>query len=141
MTDSVRPSGFVTIIVLKDNGEVVDASPVRCTLEAIREHCRALYNNIGDIKLAANEYGNTFDFEYIHAEMQAELDAINERLEAEQLHFELEKKRKTAKKVLDVLSTHSFDDFYIGVHDDYIKGEPTALTEEEMIKLVIEKFL
>ena len=136
-----NPSGHVAILVVKDNGNVVDASPVECKLEAIREHCQAIYDNIGDVKLPANEHGSLFDYEFIHAEMQKELDAANERIAAEQLHFELEHKRKLAKEFLDILSMQSFDDFYNGAHKDHIEGEENALTEEELIALVIKKFL
>jgi len=136
-----NPSGNVTVIVQTDNGQILDASLVKCTLEDLRTHCTAIYEGLGDVKVIANEHGSLFDYEFIHSEMQQELDAANERLEAERLHYELEQKRKTAKKVLDVLSTQEFDDFYTGVFNDYIEGGDITMSEEGIIDIIAKKFL
>jgi len=138
---SDRPSGTILMVVVdtNNNGHVEAVLTTKCTLEAVREDLTALCE-LGDIFVPANDT-DLFNYEFVHATMEQELTEINAKLAAEDAQYELERNRKTAKKVLDMLSSQSFDDFYRGPHMDYIEGEQGCKTEEEMLAIIVTKFV
>lgn len=134
------PSGNITIIVKTDNGHVKDVQSSLCTLEAVRTTVKEFYDEFETVHLPANTTG-LYDYEFIFAEMDKELTELKKQQALEAKQLEKEKNIKTAKRVLDMLNTESFDEFYKGAHEDYILGEPNALSEDKMIELVINKFI
>jgi len=134
------PSGFITLIIQTESGQVKAAHPAACTLEAVRTAMTMFYDAFGDIHLPENTT-DLFDYEFIYAEMEKELTSENAKIEAERLMLQDEKDTKTAKRVLDMLSSQAFDDFYNGVHMDFIEGAPGCKSEQEMLEIVKNKFI
>jgi hypothetical protein len=139
---SERPTGNVILIVidLNNNNNVEDVLTTPCTLEGLRASMQHLYSEHGDIFVSANDTA-LFDYEFVHAELDAKLTEELAQAAAEDAKYEKERNMKTAKKVLDMLSTQSFDDFYRGPHMDFIEGEPNALSEEEILEMIVNKFI
>ena len=139
LTDT--PTGSITIRIEKDNGHVLAVQPTPCTLVGCRNTMETMYKEFGDILLEANAQGSIFDYEYIYSTMDAQLTELNEAAEVQKKLWDDEKNLKTANKVLEMLSSQSFDDFYQGMHMDHIEGGPDAPSRVVVLQAIIDKFI